>query len=158
MQIVFDLPTVSTCYDAIGEAFRSRFRHLKGNTTYRSESTANRPSQHRAAEVAPAKRLLFLRPVDNVEAYLIKAHDKAISDFNEAIRLDPNFALAYNNRGMAIVRRSSLSSKPMSRRRGRNWRKADLYGCRSPTMHLVGGLGFCLLGPSSALSTLWAGV
>jgi tetratricopeptide (TPR) repeat protein len=30
--------------------------------------------------------------------------DKAISDYNEAIRLDPNFALAYYKRGNANLR------------------------------------------------------
>jgi len=30
-----------------------------------------------------------------------KQYDKAIGDYNEAIRLDPTFALAYNNRGNA---------------------------------------------------------
>jgi tetratricopeptide (TPR) repeat protein len=30
--------------------------------------------------------------------------DKAISDYNEAIRLNPNLAIAYNNRGIAYRR------------------------------------------------------
>jgi tetratricopeptide (TPR) repeat protein len=33
--------------------------------------------------------------------YYKNDYDRAISDFNEAIRLDPNFAMAYYNRGNA---------------------------------------------------------
>jgi len=32
-----------------------------------------------------------------------KEYDKAIADFNEAIRLDPQYANAYNNRGLTWV-------------------------------------------------------
>jgi tetratricopeptide (TPR) repeat protein len=36
-----------------------------------------------------------------------KEYDKAISDFTEAIRLDPNYAAAYYNRGLAYYFNSS---------------------------------------------------
>ena len=38
-----------------------------------------------------------------------KEHDKAIGDFNEAIRLDPNFAPAYDNRGIAYAKQGRLN-------------------------------------------------
>ena len=39
----------------------------------------------------------------------ISRYDKAISDYTEAIRLNPNDALAYNNRGAAYRRRGNLA-------------------------------------------------
>jgi tetratricopeptide (TPR) repeat protein len=54
-------------------------------------------------------------PAMNAEAYfdrglafLGRENDKAISDFTEAIRLDPNYALAYFNRGKAYIHQGSF--------------------------------------------------
>jgi tetratricopeptide (TPR) repeat protein len=42
-------------------------------------------------------------------AYLAQQdHDRALADYNEAVRLDPNFAAAYNNRGRVYLDRGDL--------------------------------------------------
>jgi tetratricopeptide (TPR) repeat protein len=51
-------------------------------------------------------------------------HDKALADFNKAIELNPNYALAYNNRGIAYFNKRDYEKA---------WddvRKAQKLGCK----------------------------
>jgi tetratricopeptide (TPR) repeat protein len=48
-------------------------------------------------------------------AYLLKdQYDRAIEDFDQAIRLNPNDALAFNNRGHAYSSKGVTSCRPVS--------------------------------------------
>ena len=63
----------------------------------------------------PLQPFIAAGPLDTAEAYLkrgdrysdIRDYDHAIADYNQATRLKPDYAEAYNNRGLAY----SLSSK-----------------------------------------------
>jgi tetratricopeptide (TPR) repeat protein len=57
----------------------------------------------RHADKPTGRRLIVASAYNNrgYDRYSAGDCDKAIADYNEAIRLDPRFALAYNNRGMA---------------------------------------------------------
>jgi tetratricopeptide (TPR) repeat protein len=55
-----------------------------------------------------------------------KDYDKAISDCNEAIRLDPNFARAYFNRGLAFREQGNY------KRAQADFNKAEQLGYTGP--------------------------
>ena len=54
------------------------------------------------------QHLLFTVSSNRGIAFLKKGdHDKALADFNKAIELDPNNALAYSNRGKALSKKGN---------------------------------------------------
>ena len=63
----------------------------------------------RSQEPTPSHPSIAVGPLDTAKAYLsrgdqhsaIKDYDHAIADYSQAIRLNPDYAEAYNNRGLA---------------------------------------------------------
>ena len=52
-------------------------------------------------------------------------YDKAITDYTEAIRLDPKYATAYNNRGIAYRHRGDTQKAQA------DFAQAERLGCKS---------------------------
>ncbi len=69
---------------------------------------------NKALEQAPvAPTLSFLSFTQRGKTYLeVGKFDLAVSDLTEAIHLDPNSALAYNNRGVALAQGASMQEAP----------------------------------------------
>ena len=66
-----------------------------------------------------------------------KEYDKAIADYNEAIRLDPKDAVAYFNRGDAWVRQEGVRQGDRRLQRGHPARSQGRRGLRQPRHRLV---------------------
>ena len=67
------------------------------------------PSEQVACAALPTPAIDAKAPFDSGNAFFDKKeYNKAISAFTEAIRLDPNFAPAYDDRGMAYAKQGNL--------------------------------------------------